>query len=79
MCTAALTCVSDICVMFVNVFTCGGERYDLSAVAEVSAESGEGLSVEETEPAGSRSSVHPFFLTEPRDTCSVTTFNEKIS
>ncbi|KAK2824950.1 hypothetical protein Q7C36_018877 [Tachysurus vachellii] len=63
MCTAALTCVSDICVMLVNVFTCGGESCDLPAVAEVSEGSVEGLSVEETESAGSRSSVHPFFLT----------------
>lgn len=66
-CTAVLSCVSAICQMFSTVCACGEERHDGDAVAEGSAESEEGvkLSVEETEPAGTQSSVHPFFSIQP--------------
>ncbi|KAB5546643.1 hypothetical protein PHYPO_G00074410 [Pangasianodon hypophthalmus] len=66
-CTAALSCVSEVCEMLVNVFACGGERHDGAAVAESSEESGEEgvrLSVKETEPAETQHSVRPFFSTD---------------
>ncbi|KAG7323375.1 hypothetical protein KOW79_013077 [Hemibagrus wyckioides] len=62
-CNAALTCVSEILEMLVNVFACGGERYDQAAEDSAESEEGFGLSVEETEPAGTRSSVRPSILT----------------
>ncbi|KAB5546645.1 hypothetical protein PHYPO_G00074430 [Pangasianodon hypophthalmus] len=64
--TAALSCVSATCEMLTNVFTCGGEKHDEGAVAEGSAVlEGVKLSVAETEPEGTQSSVRPFFSTQP--------------
>ncbi|KAK2824945.1 hypothetical protein Q7C36_018872 [Tachysurus vachellii] len=70
-CTAAIRCVSAVCHVLSQVFTCarGGERPDEDVVAEGAAELEKGfvkLSVEETEPAASQSSLRlditPFFI-----------------
>ncbi|KAG7323377.1 hypothetical protein KOW79_013079 [Hemibagrus wyckioides] len=70
-CTAAFCCVSVVCDVFSQAFTCagGGERLDEDAVAEGAAELEEGfvkLSVEETEAAAPQSSLRldipPFFI-----------------